>query len=149
MAFPEAFLIQLAQSKQLSQREQEVFGLLFGSGLSRIAIAQKLNISASNLNSCLSGIYRKFQISSDLGRGKENHLRDYLENQFKLRQGAVEASTSPTEIDLSAQVKAARAKARPQILEQCSTMRVLDMTQPIALTGEQGIYTNVNRPVGK
>jgi predicted NACHT family NTPase len=37
-----------------------------------------------------------------------------------------------------------RAAIRPLIQEQCGTMRVLDMDQPIELTGDRGIYTNVN-----
>ncbi len=46
--------------------------------------------------------------------------------------------------DITALVQATRAKIHSQVQEQCGTMRVLDMTQPIALTGEQGIYTSVN-----
>ena len=45
---------------------------------------------------------------------------------------------------LSELVQATREQVRAHIQQQCGTMRVLDMTQPIALTGEQGIYTNVN-----
>jgi predicted NACHT family NTPase len=37
-----------------------------------------------------------------------------------------------------------REAIRPLIQEQCGTMRVLDMDQPIELTGDRGIYTNVN-----
>jgi predicted NACHT family NTPase len=41
-------------------------------------------------------------------------------------------------------VQAIREQTTPLVKERCGTMRVLDMTQPIKLTGEQGIYTNVN-----
>jgi predicted NACHT family NTPase len=41
-------------------------------------------------------------------------------------------------------VKEVREKIRSLIKERCGKMRVLDMTQPIELTGEQGIYTKVN-----
>ncbi|MBW4542015.1 MAG: NACHT domain-containing NTPase [Myxacorys chilensis ATA2-1-KO14] len=41
-------------------------------------------------------------------------------------------------------VQAIREQIRPLVKERCGTMRVLDMTQPIELTGKQGIYTNVN-----
>ena len=37
-----------------------------------------------------------------------------------------------------------RQQIRRSIQERCGTMRVLDMTQPISLTGEQGIYTDVH-----
>jgi predicted NACHT family NTPase len=145
MSFPEAFLAELVQARQLSPREQDVFVQLFGAGQSRIAIQQVLNISESNLNSCLSGIYRKFGIASDLGRGKENHLRDYLENQFKIWKGATASASNSTsdaaEVDLNALVQTIRKQIRPQIQETCGTMRVLDMTQPVELGN---IYTNVN-----
>jgi predicted NACHT family NTPase len=41
-------------------------------------------------------------------------------------------------------VQQIRAAIRPLIQDQCGTMRVLDMDQPIELTGKNGIYTNVN-----
>lgn len=41
-------------------------------------------------------------------------------------------------------VQEIREQIRPLIQECCGTMRVLDMTQPIELEGERGIYTNVN-----
>ncbi len=43
--------------------------------------------------------------------------------------------------DITALVQATRAKIHSQVQEQCGTMRVLDMTQPIGLGN---IYTNVN-----
>lgn len=46
--------------------------------------------------------------------------------------------------DIDVLVQEVRAKVRPLIEMQYNTMRVLDMTQPIALTREEGIYTNVN-----
>lgn len=46
--------------------------------------------------------------------------------------------------DIDALVQEIRKKVKPNIRERCGTMRVLDMTQPIELTGERGIYTNVN-----
>jgi predicted NACHT family NTPase len=41
-------------------------------------------------------------------------------------------------------VQKIRQQIKPIVRERCGTMRVLDMTQPIELTGERGIYTNVN-----
>jgi predicted NACHT family NTPase len=46
--------------------------------------------------------------------------------------------------DIDALVQEIREKVKPNIRERCGTMRVLDMNQPIELTGERGIYTNVN-----
>ena len=41
-------------------------------------------------------------------------------------------------------VQEIREKLKPIVHQKCGTMRVLDMEQPIELTGERGIYTNVN-----
>lgn len=45
---------------------------------------------------------------------------------------------------IDALVQEIREKVKPNIRERCGKMRVLDMNQPIELTGERGIYTNVN-----
>jgi predicted NACHT family NTPase len=46
--------------------------------------------------------------------------------------------------DIDTLVQQVRLAIEPLIREQCGTMRVLDMDQPIELTGDRGIYTNVN-----
>jgi predicted NACHT family NTPase len=46
--------------------------------------------------------------------------------------------------DIDTLVQQVRSSITPLIREQCGMMRVLDMDQPIELTGENGIYTNVN-----
>jgi predicted NACHT family NTPase len=51
---------------------------------------------------------------------------------------------APPALDIDAIVKQVRSAIEPLIREQCGTMRVLDMDQPIELTGDRGIYTNVN-----
>ena len=62
-------------------------------------------------------------------------------NWNEIAQPEVPEPETPAVDHVAALVQAAREKARPQILEQCGTMRVLDMTQPIGLGN---IYTNVN-----
>jgi predicted NACHT family NTPase len=52
--------------------------------------------------------------------------------------------TSEQDSDIDALVQEIREQVKPSIKEKCGTMRVLDMPQPIELTGERGIYTNVN-----
>ena len=46
--------------------------------------------------------------------------------------------------DLDTIVQTIRERIKPIVHHNCGTMRVLDMVQPIELTGERGIYTNVN-----
>jgi predicted NACHT family NTPase len=64
--------------------------------------------------------------------------------------GGFETGSAPPELgaggppEIDAIVQQVRSAVRPLIQEQCGTMRVLDMDQPIELTGDRGIYTNVN-----
>jgi predicted NACHT family NTPase/transcriptional regulator with XRE-family HTH domain len=56
-------------------------------------------------------------------------------------QASVEESL---EADVDELVQQTREAIRRRLCSQCGTMRVLDMQKPIELTGESGIYTNVN-----
>ncbi|KAB8318591.1 NACHT domain-containing NTPase [Tolypothrix campylonemoides VB511288] len=143
MSLPEDFLTQLNEYGELSKREKEVFLEIFGRGKSRVQITQALNISDSNLGSCLTGIYKKFSISGS-GPIKENRLREYLSKRYAQYQpsGCLTSDVSENAIDTL--VEEIREQVKLSIKERCGTMRVLDMTQPIELTGERGIYTNVN-----
>jgi predicted NACHT family NTPase len=64
--------------------------------------------------------------------------------------GGFEIGSAPPELGaggppgIDAIVQQIRSAIEPLIREQCGTMRVLDMDQPIELTGDRGIYTNVN-----
>ncbi|MBD2667466.1 NACHT domain family [Richelia sinica FACHB-800] len=141
MPLPEDFLKQLQQYSELSNREKEVFIEIFGRGKSRVQVAQTLSISESNVSTCLSGIYKKFQITGS-GPVKETRLREYLGKRYSQQKPPVNADVVDSEID--ALVQEIRALVKPHIKEKCGTMRVLDMEQRIELTGERGIYTNVN-----
>ncbi|MEA5551867.1 NACHT domain-containing NTPase [Anabaena cylindrica UHCC 0172] len=143
MSLPENFLKQLEQYSELSNREKEVFIKIFGSGKSRVQVTQTLNISDSNLNSCLTGIYKKFKITGN-GPVKENRLREYLEKRFSQLKFPINANADIADNKIDDLVQEIRALVKPHIKEKCGTMRVLDMAQPIELTGERGIYTNVN-----
>ena len=52
----------------------------------------------------------------------------------------------PVEVNdqVNALVQEIRSQVRSLTKQRCGTMRVLDMEQPIELTGERGIYTKVN-----
>ncbi|QDL11986.1 transcriptional regulator [Brasilonema octagenarum UFV-E1] len=145
MSLPEGFLTQLEQYSELSQREKEVFLEIFARGKSRVQVTQALNISDSNLGSCLTGIYKKFSISGS-GPIKENRLREYLSKRYAQQQpsGRLATDVSDNDNDIDTLVQQIRKQVKPNVKERCGTMRVLDMTQPIKLTGERGIYTSVN-----
>ena len=63
--------------------------------------------------------------------------------KFDWQPPAIEKPQSDNS-DLDTIVQAIRERIKPIVHEKCGTMRVLDMEQPIELTGERGIYTNVN-----
>ncbi|NEO24400.1 sigma factor-like helix-turn-helix DNA-binding protein, partial [Moorena sp. SIO4A5] len=136
----------IAKDKKLTEGEKKVFLLLFGNDKSRVQIAETLYISESAVSSRLTGIYRKFQIT-DSGPVKENRLKDYLSKKYQPWQS--ENSEDSSILDSEQQsidelVGEVRQQLQPYIQDKCGTMRVLDMTQPIELTGERGIYTKVN-----
>jgi predicted NACHT family NTPase len=143
MSLPESFLTQLEQYSELSQREKEVFLEIFARGKNRVEVTQALNISDSNLSSCLTGIYKKFSISGS-GPIKENRLREYLSKRYAQQQPSGRLTTDVSDNDIDTLVQEIRKQVKPNVKERCGTMRVLDMTQPIELTGERGIYTSVN-----
>ncbi|MEH1856808.1 MAG: NACHT domain-containing NTPase [Nostoc sp.] len=143
MSIPEDFLKQLEQYSELSHREKEVFLKIFSRSKSRVHVVQELNISESNLSTCLTGIYKKFCITGN-GPVKESRLREYLSKRYSQQQPSSHLTTDDIDDSIDILVQEIRKQVKPYIKQKCGTMRVLDMRQPIKLTGKQGIYTNVN-----
>lgn len=143
MSLPKDFFTQLEQYSELSNREKAVFVEIFCNSKSRVEVTQAFHISESNLSSCLTGIYKKFSISGS-GPVKETRLREYLEKRYSQQKPSGRSTANVAEDDIDALVQEIREKIKRSIKEKCGTMRVLDMDQPIELTGERGIYTNVN-----
>ncbi|MDZ8240177.1 MAG: NACHT domain-containing protein [Nostoc sp. ChiQUE01a] len=143
MSIPEDFLKQLEQYSELSHREKEVFVEIFGCSKNRVQVAQELNISESNLSTCLTGIYKKFSITGN-GPVKESRLREYLSKRYSQQKSSRHLTTDDVDNSIDTLVQEIRKQVKPYIKEKCGTMRVLDMPKPIKLTGKQGIYTNVN-----
>lgn len=82
----------------------------------------------------------KFQLNQEI-----TQLAEELE-RYELELGKLEAELEPEAVqpDVEILVQKVRSQIYPRIKERCGTMRVLDMTQPIELAGDQGIYTDVN-----
>ncbi|MGH8003067.1 MAG: NACHT domain-containing protein [Brasilonema sp.] len=76
------------------------------------------------------------QICEKLGLKWQEVVADNLQSEVE--------QSSEQEFDIDALVQEIREQVKPKIKQRCGTMRVLDMSQPIELTGERGIYTNVN-----
>jgi DNA-binding CsgD family transcriptional regulator len=99
MSFPQDFLNRIAQERQLTDKEKEVFDLLCGRDMTPEAIAQTLHADKSTVSTRLSGIYKKFQIS-DPGPVKSSRLKDYLTSRYTTEKsqffqpGAIASSTS-------------------------------------------------------
>ncbi|MBD2057666.1 NACHT domain-containing protein [Oculatella sp. FACHB-28] len=128
MAFSVPFLTELVKEKQLTDRETEVFLALFGKGKTRLEIAESLYVQESAVNTCLTGIYRKFGISGS-GPVKENRLKDELRRREEIwqKQRATDSSDRPSPFlqpldNLTHQV---REHCRQKILNQHSRMRLL------------------------
>lgn len=140
-AFPKNFLVQLAQKYGLSQKQEEAFVALYSrSDDNERATADELHISLSAFKSRMTGVYGKFSISGD-GPGKYRALQVWLMQQKQSRQPMPEDGASE---DIDVLVREVRELIRPIVKEKCGSMKVLDMEQPIELTGERGIYTKVN-----
>ncbi|MEH1944002.1 MAG: NACHT domain-containing NTPase [Nostoc sp.] len=116
---------------------------IFGRSKNRVHVTQELNISESNLSTCLTGIYKKFCITGN-GPVKESRLREYLSKRYSQQKPSGDLTTDHVDDSIDTLVQEIRKQIKPYIKEKCGTMRVLDMPKPIELTGKQGIYTNVN-----
>jgi predicted NACHT family NTPase len=79
------------------------------------------------------------------GEPVSNELFVQICETLKLNWQVIAGITeSEAVLDIDRLVQQTRNAIEPMIREQCGTMRVLDMEQPIELTGDRGIYTNVN-----
>ena len=115
---------------------------------SQESLAIKMGISRSTISNFFNGRAVDFQnfidICEKLGQDWQEiaYLEDALpaasDRDFTLSQ---ESSQPKNGIDIDALVQEVREKVKPSIQEWCSTMKVLDMTQPIKVSD---IYTKVN-----
>ena len=140
---PSDFLTEMAHKYELSPEQEAAFVALYSrSDDDELEAAESLHISASTFRSRMTGVYDKFSIGGK-GSGKFYKLQIFLMQHYQ-NSGAPPLPVVESNLDIDTLVQQARSQLRPILQERCGTMRVLDMTQPIALTGEQGIYTNVN-----
>ncbi|MGB3405174.1 MAG: ATP-binding protein [Microcoleaceae cyanobacterium] len=96
MDFQKDFLNELANEKELTEAEKEVFIPIFGDDKNREQVKDELFISQTAINTRLTGIYSKFQISGS-GPVKEKKLKDYLYKRYKSWQSKnLQPQTSPT-----------------------------------------------------
>ncbi|NER99196.1 MAG: NACHT domain-containing NTPase [Symploca sp. SIO1B1] len=135
---PSDFLIKLAREYDLSPEQEEAFVVRFSMKENDLSVADFLHISPNAFRTRMSGVYKKFSIG---GRrpGKSRLLHDLLLQKYQQSHPIPEPADD--KLDTDALVQEVRQQIQPSIQEQCGTMKVLDMTQPIGL---EDIYTNVN-----
>jgi len=124
---------QTGRSLKLSAEELEKANTALSKFGSKADLAASLEMSRTTINNFLKG---------EPVQRKQFHT---ICKKLKLdwQPPAIE-KPQPVNFDVDTIVQAIREQIKPIVHEKCGTMRVLDMEQPIELTGERGIYTNVN-----
>lgn len=108
---------------------------LIGLGITQKQLSIRKNISLSTIS--------KFFNCKPVDRVLFVQICETLSLDWQVIAGTLEPENQRTE-KIDAIVQSRRESMQSLVKEQCGTMRVLDMTQPIELTGDQGIYTDVN-----
>lgn len=129
------FVRMVGRSLQASQEGiKRAQTALLGMGLTQQQLADRLNVTRQPIGKFFTGKSLRGDLFVEICKT--------LKLDWQEIAGMATVSTPLQEIDVL--VQSIRENVRSFIHEQCGTMRVLDMTQPIELTGGQGIYTDVN-----
>lgn len=140
MLFPQEFLTDIARKYELSPEQKEAFIEVFSSEKSELEIVAKLHISDSAFRTRMSNVYKKFSIGGK-GPGKRAKLLNLLLDKYRSSNLSESNQVELSSENIDDLVAKLRLNIREFILENCGTMKVLDMTQSIGLND---IYTNVN-----
>ncbi|WP_293131147.1 NACHT domain-containing protein [Okeania sp. SIO3I5] len=140
MSLPKEFLTDIAREYELSPEQEEVFVEVFSSKKSLSEIAQKFHISDSAFRTRMSNVYKKFSIGGK-GPGKRTKLLNFLVDKYRSSNFSESNQVELSLENINDLVGKVRLNIREIILDNCGTMKVLDMTQSIGLND---IYTNVN-----
>nr|WP_293106912.1 NACHT domain-containing NTPase [Okeania sp. SIO2F4] len=140
MSLPKEFLADIATEYELSPKQEKVFVEIFSSEKSDLEIAQKFYISDSAFRTRMSHVYKKFSIGGK-GTGKRNKLQNFLVDKYRSSNFSESNQVERSPENINDLVGKVRLNIREIILDNCGTMKVLDMTQSIGLND---IYTNVN-----
>ncbi len=106
-------------------------------GLTQQALATQIGISRASVAKFFAGQRVDRRIFIEVSTALAMNWEDLTESEF-IQEDQDESS------DIDVIVQAIREQIKPIVHQKCGTMRVLDMEQPIELTGERGIYTSVN-----
>jgi transcriptional regulator with XRE-family HTH domain len=109
---------------------------LIGRRLTQQALADALSVTRQPISRFFNG--------KAIDRDLFVRICEYLGLDWQAIVIKTEAESKESAEDIDRLVHEVREGIRSLVKERCGTMRVLDMHQPVALTGERGIYTNVN-----
>ncbi|MBD2480525.1 hypothetical protein [Planktothrix sp. FACHB-1365] len=141
MSLPREFLIEMARKYDLSPEQEDAFVIWFNSKKTELEIATELHISDTALRTRMSHVYKKFSINGK-GPGKYGRLLNFLTTEYQKFKVSDSANfNNLSEDELNDLVQEVRQKCYEIIQDQCGTMRVLTMSQPIDVSD---LYTNVN-----
>jgi adenylate kinase family enzyme len=138
---PIEFLKKIAREYALTSPQEEALVARYSvnGDVKDDELAAKLHISPGAFRTRMTGVYKKFSIAGKAS-GKFYKLHVFLSDHSGNHGTVIEKSA----VDIDSLVQEIRSQIEPVIRSLCGTMRVLDMDQPIELTGDRGIYTNVN-----
>ncbi|MEG4484607.1 NACHT domain-containing NTPase [Microcoleus sp. D2_18a_B4] len=137
---PRDFLIEMARKYALSPEQEDAFVIWFSSNKTELEIATELHISNSALTTRMSHVYKKFSINGK-GPGKYGRLLNFLTAEYRKCKASDSPTSNLSEDELNDLVQEVRQNCREMIQDQCGTMRLLTMSQPIDVSD---LYTNVN-----
>src|SRR5919199_1442031 len=137
---PREFLSQIADKYELSPEQTDVFLEKFSSKKSDEAIAADLHISLQAVSYRLGEVYKKFSFNGK-GTGKAFQLLSFLTEEFVKTSASGSPRSDGSEDALDELVQRVRQQRHAKIQDQCGTMQMLDISQPIGISD---IYTDVN-----
>lgn len=145
MPFSKDFLTEIGREKKLTDKQIDIFVLLFGEDKNKAQIEIKLGTTGTAISTQLTEIYKKFKIN-DTGPVKEKHLRRYLENCQKPQSPSslLDPPAEREKDDIDALVQEVRSRLLPFITAPHSiigTMRMFSVSQPVPV---DKIYIDLN-----
>lgn len=145
MPFSKDFLTEIGREKKLTDKQIDIFVLLFGEDKNKAQIEIKLGTTGTAISTQLTEIYKKFKIN-DTGPVKEKHLRRYLENCQKPQSPSslLDPPAEREKDDIDTLVQEVRSRLLPVITAPDSpigTMRMLSVSQSVPV---DKIYIDLN-----
>jgi hypothetical protein len=135
---PIDFLVAIARKYGLTKLEETAFVETFCDTKTDQVIIKILGLTLAAYRARMGNVYVKFSFR-DGGRGKKERLRYFLKEQYEKENP--HRLTQVGYINIDALVDELNERLQEKIQNECGSMRVLAMTQPLELSN---IFTEVN-----